>query len=74
MVSDSGVTLNFVGGGLNILGGGGAKHTICQILGADLVILLIEIPNIGGGAKAAPHSPPRPPPGVTPLVSEMQRF
>ena len=30
---------------------GGAKHTFCPILGANLVFLLIEIPNIGG-AKA----------------------
>ena len=47
----SGVTPNFVLGGLNIC-------TFCQKLGANLVALLIEIPNIGGGAKAAPHSPP----------------
>ena len=46
---DSGVTLTFVLGGLNILWG--AIHTFCPILGADLGLLLIEIQNIGG-AKA----------------------
>ena len=35
---------------------GGAKHTFCPILGANLGFLLIEIKNIGGGLK--PHSPP----------------
>ena len=45
----SGVTPNFVLGGLNILWG--AKHTFCPIFGANLGFLLISIRNIGG-AKA----------------------
>ena len=32
----------------------GAKHTFCQILGANLVVLLIEIPNIGGAKAPQP--------------------
>ena len=62
----SGVTLNFVLEG-EAKNAWGAKHTFCQILGANLVFLPIEIHNIGGAKKPGPAMATAPLDSVTPL-------